>query len=121
MINTIRPFTGAEYLASLSDDREIWLRGERVKDVVNHPAFRNTSRMLARLYDALHDPETAGDLTTETDTGNGAFTHRFYKVPRTTEELVATRDAITSWARLTYGWMGRSPDYKASLTGTLGR
>ncbi len=120
MSNDIRPYTGSEYLASLGDEREIWLRGERVKDVVNHPAFRNSARMLARMYDALHDPETAPVLTTETDTGNGGFTHPFYKVPRTPEDVVATRDAIVAWARISYGWMGRSPDYKASLTGTLG-
>ncbi len=24
------------------------------------------------------------------------------------------------WARMSYGWMGRSPDYKASLMNTLG-
>ena len=50
-----RPFTGAEYLESLRDGREIWIYGERVKDVTTHPAFRNTVRMIARLYDALHD------------------------------------------------------------------
>lgn len=120
MSNDVRPFTGAEYLASLADEREIWLRGERVKDVVDHPAFRNSARMLARMYDALHDPEMASVLTTPTDTGNGGFTHPFYKVPRTPEDVVANRDAIAAWSRLSYGWMGRSPDYKASLTGTLG-
>ena len=55
-----RPFTGAEYLESLRDGREIWIYGERVKDVTTHPAFRNTARMIARLYDALHDPATQG-------------------------------------------------------------
>ena len=50
-----RPFTGEEYLESLRDGREIWIYGERVKDVPTHPAFRNTVRMIARLYDALHD------------------------------------------------------------------
>jgi 4-hydroxyphenylacetate 3-monooxygenase len=118
--NDVRPYTGAEYLESLADSREIWLQGKRVKDVANHPAFRNSARMLARMYDALHDPETAPILTTPTDTGNGGFTHRFYKVPRTPEEVVAMRDAIVAWSRIGYGWMGRSPDYKASLTGTLG-
>ena len=48
--------TGDEYLESLRDGREIWIYGERVKDVTTHPAFRNTARMIARLYDALHDP-----------------------------------------------------------------
>src|SRR3989442_13994166 len=36
-----RPMNGAEYLESLRDGREIWLYGERVKDVTTHPAFRN--------------------------------------------------------------------------------
>ena len=53
------PFTGDEYLESLRDGREIWIYGERVKDVTTHPAFRNTARMIARLYDALHDPAHA--------------------------------------------------------------
>jgi 4-hydroxyphenylacetate 3-monooxygenase len=115
-----QPFTGAEYLESLRDGREIWIYGERVKDVTAHPAFRNTVRMLARLYDALHDPARKDILTTETDTGNGGFTHKFYKAPRNVEELVGARDAIAEWARITYGWMGRSPDYKAAFLATLG-
>ena len=68
-----RPFTGQEYLDSLRDGREIWIYGERVKDVTTHPAFRNTARMIARLYDALHDPARKAILTTETDTGSGGL------------------------------------------------
>jgi 4-hydroxyphenylacetate 3-monooxygenase len=32
---------------------------------------------------------------------------------------VGQRDAIAAWASLTYGWMVRSPDYKAALMNTL--
>ena len=53
-----RPFTGAEYLESLRDGREVYVYGERVKDVTTHPAFRNAARSIARLYDALHDAKT---------------------------------------------------------------
>ena len=120
MAQTQRPFTGQEFLDSLQDEREVWIYGERVKSVTQHPAFRNSARMLARMYDALHDPQKQPALTTQTDTGNGGFTHKFYKVPKSTEDLVGSRDAIAAWARISYGWMGRSPDYKASLTGTLG-
>lgn len=115
-----RPLTGKEFLESIRDSREVWIYGERVKDVTVHPAFRNTARMLARMYDALHDEKRRAILTTGTDTGNGGFTHKFYRVPRSAEDLVGARDAIAEWARISYGWMGRSPDYKASLTGTLG-
>ena len=52
-----RPFTGTEFLASLRDGREVYIYGERVADVTEHPAFRNTARSIARLYDALHDPK----------------------------------------------------------------
>src|SRR3569833_25217 len=115
-----RPFTGDEYLESLRDGRESWLYGERVPDVTTHPAFRNTARMIARLYDALHDPAHKDVLTTETDTGSGGYTHRFFRVPSNAEEQVAARDAIADWARLTYGYLGRAPDYKAAFLGTLG-
>jgi 4-hydroxyphenylacetate 3-monooxygenase len=69
-----RPFTGAEYLESLRDGREVYIYGERVADVTTHPAFRNTARSLARLYDALHDPKSKDVLTAPTDTGSGGFT-----------------------------------------------
>src|SRR5512135_2184241 len=115
-----RPLTGDEYLESLRDGREIWIYGERVKDVTTHPAFRNTARMIARLYDALHDPATKDTLTMETDTGSGGYTHKFYLGSRNIEEMVAARDAIAEWARVSYGWIGRSPDYKAAFLATLG-
>src|SRR5438093_3578295 len=115
-----RPFTGNEYLDSLRDGREIWIYGQRVKDVTTHPAFRNTARMIARLYDALHDTWRQANLTTEADTGSGGFTHRFFKGSHDAGELVAARDAIAEWARVSYGWIGRSPDYKAAFMATLG-
>jgi len=115
-----RPFTGAEYLMSLRDGREVWIYGERVDDVTAHPAFRNAARSIARLYDALHDPAQKEVLTSPTDTGSGSFTHKFFRVAHSREELIGQREAIAHWARMTYGWMGRTPDYKASLMNALG-
>ena len=115
-----RPFTGAEFLESLRDGREVYIYGERVDDVTTHPAFRNAARTMARLYDALHDPASKDVLTGATDTGSGGYTHKFFKVAHSREELIGQREAIAHWARMTYGWMGRTPDYKASLMNTLG-
>ena len=117
---TYRPYTGEEYIESLRDGRTVYFHGEKVRDVTTHPAFRNSVRSVARLYDALHDPAQQDTLTCETDTGSGGRTQAFFRVPRSSEDLVASRDAIAGWQRLTYGWMGRSPDYKASFLGTLG-
>ena len=89
-------------------------------DVTTHPALRNSVRSIARLYDALHDPERRDVLTCPTDTGSGGYTHRFFRVPRSREDLRAAQAAIAAWSRMTYGWMGRTPDYKAAYSNTLG-
>src|SRR5262249_27103285 len=115
-----RPFTGREYLESLRDGREVYIYGERVGDVTKHPAFRNAAVSVAKLYDALHEAASKPILTTTTDTGSGGYTHRFFKAAGSGEERMGQRDAITAWARITYGWMGRSPDYKAAFLNTLG-
>jgi 4-hydroxyphenylacetate 3-monooxygenase len=120
MTDQTRPLTGDEYLDSLRDGREVYLYGERIKDVTAHAAFHNPARMTARLYDALHDPATRDVLTTATDTGSGGYTHRFFTTARSAEDLVADQQAIAAWSRMSYGWMGRSPDYKAAFLGTLG-
>ena len=54
---------GDEYIESLKDGRQIYIHGERVEDVTTHPAFRNSVRSIARLYNALHDPATKDELT----------------------------------------------------------
>src|SRR5437667_139212 len=114
------PYTGKEFLDSLDDGREVWIYGERVKNITTHPAFQNCARMIARLYDALHDDHQSGTHVLTEPTEWGGFTHRYFRAPTTVEEQVAGRDAIAAWARLTYGWLGRSPDYKAAFLGTLG-
>jgi len=112
------PYTGAEYLESIRDDREIYIHGERVKDVTTHPAFRNSTRMVARWYDAFH--EKAEQIAVPTDNGSGGVTHPFFLGSKTREDLVKSRDAIAELQKVSFGWMGRSPDYKASFLGTLG-
>ena len=115
-----RPFNGKEYIESLQDEREIYIYGERVKDVTKHPAFRNSVQSIARLYDALHSSDSKEILTCDTDTGSGGYTHRFFRYASNSDDLFAQRSAMAEWAKMSYGWMGRTPDYKASFTNTLG-
>jgi paerucumarin biosynthesis protein PvcC len=107
---------GQGYLESLRDARNVYIDGERVDDVTTHPAFRNSARSIARLYDALHEP---GNNLTAVD-HLGQVTHKFFKPSRTQQELEEARDAIAAWARLSYGFMGRTPDYKAAFMASLG-
>jgi aromatic ring hydroxylase len=113
-----RLLTGQEYLESLKDGRSVYIDGERVADVTEHPAFRNSARSIAKLYDAMHDPRTR-DLMTGEDR-HGILTHRFFMPSYTVEDLLRSREAIAHWARLSYGYMGRTPDYKASFMAALG-
>ena len=117
-VETDNLMTGAEYLESLRDAREVYIYGERVPDVTQHPAFRNAARSIMRLYDTLHDPAQRELLTTVDD--YGIRTHKFFAPSKSSEELLAARDAIAAWARLSYGFMGRTPDYKAAFMASLG-
>ncbi|MEZ5266794.1 MAG: 4-hydroxyphenylacetate 3-hydroxylase N-terminal domain-containing protein [Acidimicrobiales bacterium] len=109
--------TGTAFLESLDDGREVWYDGERVTDVVNHPAFRTSARVIASLYDALHDPAVSPELTTVDRFGHR--THRFFAPAYSAEDLRASRDAIAVWQRMTFGWMGRTPEYKAAFMAQL--
>lgn len=120
LLNSKRPFTGEEYLASLNDGREVYIYGEKIKNVVEHPALENTARSVARLYDELHRPESRDRLCGPTDTGNGGYTHKFFKVAMSSNDLREQRDAIAAWAELSFGWLARSPDYKGAFNCTLG-
>ena len=84
--------TGEAFLASLDDGREVWYDGERVARVTEHRAFRTGARVIASLYDALHDPATADALTTVDRFGHR--THRFFAPAYSADELRGGRDAI---------------------------
>ena len=56
--------TGAEYLAGLKEQApEVYLGGERVKDVTAHPALKNGAQTLAKLFDMQHDPDLRDAMT----------------------------------------------------------
>src|SRR4030095_9146809 len=47
--------TGEEYRASLQDGRQVWMNGEKIKDVTTHPAFKPIVDIRARIYDMAHE------------------------------------------------------------------
>jgi len=50
--------TGDEFLRGLKDDREVWVGGERVRDVAACPAFAGAARSVAALFDLQHEAAT---------------------------------------------------------------
>ena len=103
--------TGREYLQGLqAQERDVWLGGERVKDVTTHPALANGARAIASLYDMQHDPGLRDEMTYGSPT-TGARVGLSFIVPRTIEDLERRRVMMLHWARTTCGMMGRSPDF----------
>ena len=55
--------TGQQYLDSLRDGREVFINGERVKDVTKHPMMRPLIDIRARIYDMQHEAGTRERLS----------------------------------------------------------
>ncbi len=109
----------AEHLESLKDGRSVYIDGRLVDDVTVHPAFRNSVRSAANLYDYQADPANAEVMTFESPT-SGRRVNRAWQMPESYEELVVRRNALIAWAEQHGGFMGRSPDHLASaVTGQL--
>src|SRR5882757_9265967 len=106
--------TGADYLQSLQDGRQVFVDGERVTDVTAHPAFREAARSIARLYDIAAAPENR-DLMTFPSPNTGAPVLRAYQIPKTHADLRARRLFSETWAEATFGLMGRTPDHVAGF------
>jgi 4-hydroxyphenylacetate 3-monooxygenase len=106
--------TGAEYLRSLKDGRQVFLDGERVKDVTAHGAFREAARSIARLYDIAAAPEMR-DRMTFTSPKTGEPVLRGYQIPHSHADLAARRLFSETWAEATFGLMGRTPDHVAGF------
>lgn len=103
--------TGKQYIEGLrAKPRQVWIGGERVEDVTTHPAFSASVEQIARLYDAQHDPEFQDKLTyiePETNQRTGLAFMPAYSA----DDLRRRREAYRIWAEMTFGLMGRSPDF----------
>jgi len=103
--------TGQEYIARLREQpAEVWLGGERVKDVTTHPALRNGVQSLAALYDMQHDPALREEMTFLSPT-SGERVGLSFITPQTTQDLERRHRMMAHWARATCGMMGRTPDF----------
>jgi 4-hydroxyphenylacetate 3-monooxygenase len=103
--------TGQQYIEGLrAQEREIWLGGERVKDVTRHKGLAGGVKAIASLYDLQHDPNVNKVMTYKSPT-SGDRVGRSFANPKTREELETRTRMLLNWARTTNGMMGRSPDF----------
>jgi 4-hydroxyphenylacetate 3-monooxygenase len=81
--------TGQQYRDSIRDGRQVWVNGERVKDVTTHPMFKPLVDIRARIFDMQHEPETAPVMSYKDELGNTSSIG--LKLPFTQEDWHAKR------------------------------
>ena len=103
--------SGADYLERLREaSPEIYMEGQRVKDVTAHPTLGNGARTLAALYDLQSDPEVGPEMTYASPSSGDPVGLSFI-IPRSHADLERRRTMMTHWARVSCGMMGRTPDF----------
>ncbi len=100
--------SGDEYLASLRDGRRIYLGGELVTDVTTHPAFRNTARSFARIYDRKREKQHLDAMSFAED---GERFTSWFLLPKSRRDLDQRAECHRRVAEWSYGLLGRSPDH----------
>jgi len=107
------PKNGQRHIASLRDGRRIYLDGALISDHTQHPAFQESVRSAAGLYDYQAKPENIEKMTFESPLSKDRVS-KMWLLPRSYAELVDRRTALEAWAKLSCGFLGRSPDHVAS-------
>lgn len=101
--------TGQQYLDGLrATDREVWLHGERVESVPDHPLLAGGAGAIADYFDAHHEHPTEMIVA---DPDNGEDIEISHMLPRSIDDLKARRVGLQRAAELSLGTMGRTPDY----------
>jgi 4-hydroxyphenylacetate 3-monooxygenase len=107
--------TGREYLESLAGERQVWLEGKRVENVVEHPAFAGAAQSVAEMYDLQHVEGNGLAVPGP----NGGLVSFGYEVPRWPGDLRRRRTAVELLSRRTGGMMGRLPEYGTAFAISL--
>lgn len=77
--------TPEAYRRSLDDGRQVWISGEKVGRVTDHPAFAPMVEAVSEIYALHQDPAQRETMTfAMADGGRGS---RFYKIPESVEDL----------------------------------
>ena len=103
--------TAEQYLESLRDDRQIYIDGERVKDVTRDIRFAGAAETMADLLQMQHDKDLHDVLSYNSPT-SGERVGMSHIQPKTRDDVQSRGDAMQVWMDSTCGMLGRSPDYK---------
>jgi len=101
--------TGQEFLDGLSKTpRDLWLEGEQVSDVTEHPKLAEASRTLASIFDRQHQ---YADQCLIADPETGEPINISHMIPKSADDLRRRTEGLSRISEATVGLMGRTPDY----------
>ncbi len=99
--------TGEQYRSSIRDDREVWINGERVRDVTRHPMLKPAVDIRARIYDMQHEAATRNVMTYKENGERFAIGN---KLPRNQQDWHDKRKAVDTVLRDAGGIVTRMGD-----------
>jgi 4-hydroxyphenylacetate 3-monooxygenase len=102
--------TGKQYFDSLRDGREVYIDGERVRDVTQDPRLAGAAETVAELYDLQHDAAVASDLTYASPKTGNPVALSFIE-PKSRDDLERRGRAFAIVAEKCSGLFGRTPDF----------
>ncbi|WP_071394203.1 4-hydroxyphenylacetate 3-hydroxylase N-terminal domain-containing protein [Bacillus tuaregi] len=101
--------TGEMYKESLRDNRTVYYKGELIPDVTTHPVTSGGINIMAKIFDAQHQPDLK-DTLTYINPQLGERVSKAWMIPRTKEELKSRRELTDFVAKETFGVFGRPFD-----------
>src|SRR5262249_33005076 len=100
--------TGQQFLRGLRDRRELWVGGDKVLSMVDHPALAGAAQALAEVYDLQHQ---AADVCLMPDPETGEPINVSHMIPHGADDLQRRHRGLERIAEYSVGLMGRTPDY----------
>ncbi len=103
------------YRERINDNRKVYLNGELVKDVTKHSAFSGAIHCVEEYYSLQNEkPEEHSFVDTD-----GQRSSISLLIPRSIKDLERKRKAYKEIADISYGMLGRTPDFINAAVATL--
>ena len=107
--------TGKEYQQGLGEKpRDVWINGEHITNVLEHPIFTASIKEIAKLYDLQHDPKFHDTMTFKSPSTGDPIATGFLP-PRSAEDIKKRSATFKIIANATFGMMGRTQDYLSTM------
>ena len=104
--------TAEQYKASLNDGRQVYYKGEKVKNVATHPDLSVCVNVMAIDYEMAENPETR-DLAVMKDPNTGEEISRYYYKPQNADDLIKAHELIVKATELGDGYIPLAHDIGA--------